>query len=254
MFCARASPNRAAVGSACTESARHAAVTGGGPYSPGGASYVFVAGVAVFLTKSNERVMNRRDAFVFILCGAMAIGLVGCAANEDEQAIAHIQQLGGHVKTDAQGHVVEVDLHDTRTRDKDLSLFLALPYVHRVNLSGTPITGSGLGQLARLHDLQILYLVGSEVNNAGLAQIAALGSLETLHLGGTKISDTGLPALRGLKNLRSLSLGDTEITNAGLVNFRDLRNLSTLIVHHTKVTADGVQELRRFLPKARIEG
>jgi hypothetical protein len=55
------------------------------------------------------------------------------------------------------------------------------------------------------------------------------------------------------KNLVILDLNLTRVGDAGLANFKDCKNLARLAVQKTKVTATGIDDLRKTLPKCRIE-
>jgi Leucine Rich Repeat (LRR) protein len=178
----------------------------------------------------------------------------GCAASEEQTAIAAIKNLGGKIKTDEHsGAVVEVDLSGTKTTDDDLACLKPLAHLRLLNCSKTPVRGPGLDQLAGLGELQTLFLVGSELDDAGLAHLKGLTSLRTLHLGRTRITNAGLPALALLSRLRTLSLGNTRITDAGLGPLKEMRELGTLVLRHTHTTPAGVQQLRQTLLKTQIE-
>jgi len=187
-------------------------------------------------------------------CLGMSLLLVaGCSASDEQQALATISQLGGKIKNDSQGHVVEVDLSRTPAGDAEVAMLQVFPQLGTLNLSHTRINGQGLVTLGGLSELRVLYLVGTEVDDAGASFLRNLKSLETLHLGRTKITDQGLVALEDLQNLRTLALGNTAVSDAGLAHLRNLRGLATLAVRHTKVTPGGVQELRRSLPTTQID-
>jgi len=43
------------------------------------------------------------------------------------------------------------------------------------------------------------------------------------------------------------------LSDAGLTHFKDCKNLTELLVQKTKVTAAGIDELKKTLPKCKIE-
>jgi hypothetical protein len=191
---------------------------------------------------------------VHVVLWAAMLAAAGCGQSEEERAIALIQQAGGDLGFDSEGRVISVNLSDTQATDNELAAIGVLPYVRTINCTNAGgIKGAGLESVARLPNLETLYLVGTEVDDAGLARLAGLKSLKTLHLGRTRITDAGMPALDGLENLQTLSLGNTEVTDKGLVQLRDLRKLSTLILKETKTTPAGIKELHRMLPDTRID-
>ena len=75
--------------------------------------------------------------------------------------------------------------------------------------------------------LQNLTDVGTRMD-AGLMEIAKLQELEGLYLEGTRITDAGLKELAKLQNLKVLSLEDTKITDAGLKDVAKLKTSKNL--------------------------
>jgi hypothetical protein len=68
------------------------------------------------------------------------------------------------------------------------------------------------------------------------------------------VSDAGLVQLKKFKTLRSLDLfGCKQVTDIGLAHVKDCKNLKSLWLMETSVTAGGVDELKKNLPKCRIE-
>lgn len=181
----------------------------------------------------------------------VVLACAGCSSGEEEPDLSAIQALGGKVKFDGQGQVIEIDL--SRTRVDDLAPLKLLPNLRVLNCTNAPLSGADFEALANLHALETLYLDGTELDDDGLAQLRGLTSLKALYLGRTKIDDAGLSNLRGLRGLTSLSLANTAVTDAGLAPLRDLHQLQTLVLRNTKVTPKGVQDLGRSLPKTRID-
>ena len=184
-------------------------------------------------------------AYVAALLSVLLI-CIGCSTSPEQQSLDAIAQIGGKIKTDAEGRVVEVDLSRTKATDSDLGYLSAFPHIQSLNCSDTQITT--LDTLPVLAEIHTLFLSGTKITDEGLAHVGGLTSLHTLHLGRTQITDAGLQALKNMTHLRTLALGDTAITDAGLGALRNLRELSTLVLRHTKVTPAGVQALRRSLP------
>jgi hypothetical protein len=73
-----------------------------------------------------------------------------------------------------------------------------------------------------------------------------------LSLEHTKISDDGLAFLKGMSALQTLSLYGTRITDRGLEHLKGLDNLKEVILAETKVTEQGARELRKALPRPKI--
>jgi Leucine-rich repeat (LRR) protein len=192
-------------------------------------------------------------AIIHALLLATTLSTLGCAGSDKEAAIKEIQAAGGTFSYDDQGRIITVDLSDTNATDEELAAISVLPEVRTINCSNAHrITGKSLGLLAKLKNLETLYLVDTALDDDGMSRLRGLTSLKTLNLDGTPITDAGMPAIDNLVNLQTLVLGNTKITDKSLVQLRDLRELSTLILRNTKTTPQGVKELHRMLPDVRV--
>jgi len=97
------------------------------------------------------------------------------------------------------------------------------PNLRWLDLSGTKVTDSGLGQLEGMPNLSRLHLERTAVTDAGLAHLAHLASLEFLDLYGTGVTDAGLERLQKLPQLKRVYLWQTKVTPAGANAFADAR-------------------------------
>ncbi len=88
------------------------------------------------------------------------------------KAVAAIKKLGGTVRDNTSGEVIQV------------------------TLSGTKITDKGLEHLKGLTSLTFLHLRNTNVTDAGLEYLKGITSLISLNLPGTKITDAGLAELK----------------------------------------------------------
>lgn len=87
---------------------------------------------------------------------------------------------------------------------------------------------------------------GRDVTDAGLEAIAKLDQLETLYLHRSAGTDAGLAHLSGLENLRSLNIRmSPQYTEAGLKHFENLRHLSRL-EYSGEITGEGLKHLRNL--------
>ena len=67
------------------------------------------------------------------------------------------------------------------------------------------------------------------------------------------MGDAGLAHFKDCKNLTVLDLDGTQVSDAGLAHFKDCKNLTHLGLQKTKVTAAKIEELKKALPKCKIE-
>jgi hypothetical protein len=123
-----------------------------------------------------------------------AAGGCGAAASPEQPAIAAIEQLGGGVRRD-KGHVVKVDLHQSRATEADLELLKKLPHLDRLYLPPAA-NDAWLAQLQGLNELTKLDLQYSQVSDAGLAQLQNLPKLAQLYANGSQITAAGIEQLQ----------------------------------------------------------
>jgi hypothetical protein len=133
--------------------------------------------------------------FAGLLCiAAAAAGGCGAAASPEQPAIAAIEQLGGSVRRD-KGHVVKVDLHQSRATEADLELLKKLPHLDRLYLPPAA-TDAWLAHLQGLNELTKLDVQYSQVSDAGLAQLQNLPKLAQLYTNGSQITAAGIEQLQ----------------------------------------------------------
>jgi len=109
--------------------------------------------------------------------------------------------------------------------------------------------------------LRVLDCSGTHTNYRGNGQLADLtpmksmnlANLTTLKLNYTKVEDTGLGSFKNCKNLANLYLHTTQVGDAGLAHFKDCKNLTALKLQQTQVTAAKIGELKKALPKCKIQ-
>jgi uncharacterized protein (DUF2384 family) len=89
-------------------------------------------------------------------------------------------------------------------------------------------------------------------NQTTFQHLKGLPSLGQLSLDNTQVTDAGLEQLKGLPSLRHLSLRNTQVSDAGLEHLKGLPNLQWLFLRSTQVTDAGVLDLKKALPKLRV--
>lgn len=134
----------------------------------------------------------------------------------EDKAAAALAKIGGKLKRDDAGRIVEVDLGERPVTDADLVHLVGLRAVRELSLHQTRITGAGLVHLANLTTLNRVFLSDTAVDDKGVSQLVKLKSLKTLGLSGTRITDRGLEHLARLKALTSLFALGTKVTDAGV--------------------------------------
>ena len=105
------------------------------------------------------------------------------------------------------------------------------------------VTDAGITSLAKLRDLQALYLSRLEINGSGFKALTGLQNLQTLWLRDTLLDDQGLQHICKLHGLQKLDLSRTDVTDAGLTSLSSLNQLTWLNLSGTQITSAGLKSL-----------
>ncbi|MEE2751761.1 MAG: hypothetical protein VX519_10055 [Myxococcota bacterium] len=89
-----------------------------------------------------------------------------------------------------------------------------------LDLSGSPIDGSGLKFLSGFTLMRELYLRHTRLGDAGLAYLPELPFLQVLDLHGTPLGDAGLEGLDGCRRFQNVYLGDTQVSAQAEARFQ----------------------------------
>ena len=219
--------------------------------------------------------LSLRTLFLLMLLISVALGWLAMVierGRQQRQAVAAIQNLGGHVFYPAPSTALQkskwlsellgsdallspngVNAANAPVNDAAAANLKGLTKVTHVWLPRTHIHDAGLVNLAGMMELKQLQLSSTAVSSAGLVHLIRLTQLEVLHLDSTQVDDAGLVHLKGLAKLRHLDLSNTQVSNAGLVHLQGLTNLRELHVKGTQVTAAGISELKQALPTLQVE-
>jgi hypothetical protein len=140
-----------------------------------------------------------------------------------------------------------------RVTDTGLAAFNDCKHVTGLDMDGcVNVTDAGLIHFKNCKNLAYLNLANVPVTDAVLAHLKQC-NLMYLHLAVTHISDTAVAQLKDWKNLTFLSLAGTQVSDAGLAHLKECKGLTHLRVGATKVTAAGIDDLRKALPRCKIE-
>ena len=172
------------------------------------------------------------------------IGAWWLGATDSDRWIA---DAGGVAGRDRDGKIVAVDLRGSWVTDSDLGDLARLGSLSRLDLSLTRISDHGLQQLKNARGITDLSLRYAElITDAGLVAVKEWKHLQRLNLRGTKITDTTLQHLSGVTSLESLDIGFVQVTDVGLDALTALPNLKELAIGGNKLTDVGLQPLRQM--------
>jgi hypothetical protein len=89
-----------------------------------------------------------------------------------------------------------VDLAGCPVGNDECDLLCALPWLERLNLSGTRVDGEGVEHLTALNHLEFLDLSGTPLGDAGLTHLAHIPALSTVVLDEPLVNSAGAETLR----------------------------------------------------------
>jgi uncharacterized membrane protein len=150
-------------------------------------------------------------------------------------------------------NLTELGLSHTEVSDAGLAHFRDCKNLTSLDLGNTQVSDAGLAYFKDCKNLTILFLGNTQVSDAGLVHFKDCKNLTLLALDSTQVSDAGLVHFQGCKNLGLLYLNNTQASDAGLDYFKDCKNLTYLNLQKTKVTRAKVEELKKALPRCKIE-
>jgi serine/threonine protein kinase/formylglycine-generating enzyme required for sulfatase activity/uncharacterized membrane protein len=149
--------------------------------------------------------------------------------------------------------LTHLSLHNTMVSDVGLAHFKSCKDLTHLNLVGTQVTDAGLAHFEGCQNLTILYLFNTKVSDAGMIHFKDCKNLSFLSLSGTSVGDDGLANFKDCPSLTRLNLAGTQVTDAGLAHFENCKNLIVLVLTKTKVTVAKIEQLKRALPRCKIE-
>jgi hypothetical protein len=150
--------------------------------------------------------------------------------------------------------LTRLDLAQTRVTNAGLAHFKGCNNLTHLSLYDTRVSDTGLAHLRGTTNLAQLNLARTQLSNAGLAYFKDCKKLEMLCVAFTRVGDAGLAHFKDCKKLNRLDVrGCPEVSDASLTHFKDCVSLTSLDARGTRVTAAVIAELKKALPKCRIE-
>ncbi len=144
----------------------------------------------------------------------------------DASAVSALQQVQVLVVPLAkEQHLLEVSAINSPSFSDEQSKLLS-PLSEQIvwlKLSDTRLTDAGMPEVAKLKNLNKLYLERTQISDAGLQQLKDVPYLELLNLIGTKVTDKGLLALSQHKALKQVYVWKSAVTEAGIEALKKAR-------------------------------
>ncbi len=161
--------------------------------------------------KSNTRTIT--------LSGAAAIGDILAESAEDPDYWDFVCEARGSVQIPT-GKRLQLELKKDFSGDFSSISTFAPDILYSLDASDSKIQDKDLDYVSRLVKLKELDLSGTDVTAGGIATLAKLTELERLWLDGTKLDGTTLDKLQGNKKLVKLSLSDTGVSTDTVAEFK----------------------------------
>jgi 5-hydroxyisourate hydrolase-like protein (transthyretin family) len=175
----------------------------------------------------------------------------------EREAAARVRELGGWYQVDADGHVVELNMHNHwvgkqhfdnphKDTDEGLRAAAAFPKLKRLILSKEQATDDALKAVGGLTELEIVFLMdAAKVTDAGIENLKGLAKLKRIHVSNAGIGDGALAVFAGLPHLEMLSLQGNSFTDAGLRHLARMKHLRSLWIgmNRKPLSETGVQHL-----------
>jgi Leucine-rich repeat (LRR) protein len=131
--------------------------------------------------------------------------------------------------------------------DADLAVLRDLPNLKQLNLNNAArVTPARLAPLAKMRNLEVLYLMKTPVGDEGLAHARNLHSLKELWIEETGITDGSVPWIASNPQLTHLDLDGAQITDKSAPILAKLRNLEVLALRDTQITSRGLAEIAKL--------
>ena len=114
-----------------------------------------------------------------------------------------------------------------------------------------PVTDAGLGALARLTGVHVLYLDRTQVQGPGLARLSTMERLTSLSLSKSAVTNEGLSYLSGVPVVH-LMLDDVPLSDVGLKALASIPSLQRLEIQRSGLDDAAVKKLKKSMPRVQI--
>lgn len=147
--------------------------------------------------------------------------------------------------------IVRMELSGDRVNDENLLALKPnleqLPWLNRLSLARSQVSGPGLAALSKLNQLHAVELQQTPVDDAAISYLKKLSHLESLNLTGTAVSDRGVSQLAALDQLRVLWLDETRISDRCIEDLIRLKRLQIVSIANTRMSEAGARKLEESL-------
>jgi hypothetical protein len=172
------------------------------------------------------------------------VALLGAPAIHGATDDAWILKLGGQVRRNGAGEVVEVNLRGRWVTATEILDLLQYKKLVRLNLSHTRIADPDLLYLrpaAQIEDLNVAY--SEHITDIGMSVIKDWQNLKRLDVSGTQAADGMLALLGRLPRVESLDVAGSDVTDDGIQELLPLTSLKHLGLGRSRLGEGAVETL-----------
>jgi hypothetical protein len=193
--------------------------------------------------------INSRQAVLLIVLFVALSALIRTQMPSLNKPTSRIE---AKLETDADGLPIVAALKGPEFGDDDLLRVVGIPWLQRIVLADSRITGrslKGLGQLTKLNSLDLSSTVLTDDDFQPITQLTAL--TELMLSGCPWFTDKHLARLSELNQLQRLEFSSQQITNQGLQLLGQFPELKTLVIGDCFDFGDDEIETFKNLPRLR---
>ena len=187
--------------------------------------------------------VSLRNAFLLVAIAAVALGCVVHCENTRRAAEERIKPLGGYIGWKERGpkwltRLVgrdvfalpwEVVFMNEPLHDDDLQALSGLEEARHVSISqNSTFTGSGLRHLARMANLESLYIYDVPLTDDGFAKLPKIPTLRKIEFYATVMTDKSIPLIEEFGYMNEIQVGSDSLTK-NAVQSLDVRMPSTTV-------------------------
>lgn len=150
-------------------------------------------------------------------------------------------------------NVESLSIDGCKLSEQQLQSVAKIDNLQRLYLSRESISVAFLNALGRAPILSELYIVGSSLNNEHTKSISTFKHLKILQLQNCDLSDKSIEPIALLQTLNSVDINfNPDIGNKGVLILAGLNNLKNIHVVETSVTEQGILDFARKSPARTI--
>lgn len=146
---------------------------------------------------------------------------------------------------DAAAAITEIDMTGSQVSGTGLGYLAAMPNLQSVSVSGPKISADALASLGKAQSLRSVNLANSIADDRVVSELSRIPHLQTLNLNGTPVTSGSATGLGSMRELTDLSLFGTSVDDqiAGALAVMPLRSLNLAKTRITNATLPAILKI-----------